>query len=149
MITNNRSESKTKLCKCWISMKRRCYKRTDVNYAYYGARGIRVCSDWYASFARFKEWALANGYKPGLIIDRENNDKEYSPENCRWVTPKVSVMNRSNTVRITAYGEVKTLEDWVNDERCKVTLNCLYLRIRNQTFPTKEKCISTPSRYAK
>lgn len=91
---------------------------------------------------------MANGYKPKLIIDREDNDKNYSPDNCRWVTSKVSVMNRKNTVRLLAFDETKTLEEWVEDERCKVTVNCLYLRVRNRTFPSIELCITTPSRYA-
>ena len=51
----------------------------------YGQRGIRVCDEW-KDFQAFYDWAMANGYKKGLTVDRLDPDKGYSPENCELVT---------------------------------------------------------------
>ena len=77
-------------------MKHRCYCQTSRNYKYYGARGIKVCDEWLGKdgFKNFKEWAIENGYKKDLSIDRINNDGNYEPSNCRWTTRSVQNMSR-------------------------------------------------------
>lgn len=77
----------------WKDMKTRCYNPNASNYERYGGRGITVCPDWH-SFIPFCEWALDNGYRDDLTIDRKNNDKGYSPDNCRWVTVREQNLNR-------------------------------------------------------
>jgi hypothetical protein len=67
---------------------------------FYHEKGIRVCEEW-DSYEAFRDWALANGYAAGLTIDRRDNDKGYSPDNCRWVTQAVNLRNRSIT-KLTA-----------------------------------------------
>ena len=64
------------------------------NDKYYGARGIRVCDEWKTGSKLFKEWALANGYKEDLTIDRINVDGNYEPSNCRWITQAEQNRNR-------------------------------------------------------
>lgn len=64
---------------------------------YYG-RGIRVCDEWRKDFVSFYNWAISNGYKKGLELDRENNDGNYEPSNCRFVTPIVNCNNRSDNI---------------------------------------------------
>ena len=86
--------SKTRLYSIWKHMGYRCYSKTDENYKDYGGRGITVCKEWRANLLVFIDWAETNGYRPELQIDRENNDGNYCPENCRWVTPLVNVCNR-------------------------------------------------------
>ena len=74
-----------KLYMVWSNMRARCLNPKNPSYKWYGKRGINICQEW-DIFGRFRQWALANGYAPGLVIDRTNNDLGYSPENCRWIT---------------------------------------------------------------
>ena len=106
------SFNKGKLRYVYYDMLRRCYKETDKGYCRYGARGITVCEEWRKDCKAFYRWAKENGYDIGLQIDRIDNNKGYSPENCRWVTPRENSMNRSCTRRVTFNGETHTLKEW-------------------------------------
>jgi hypothetical protein len=81
-------------------------------YSSYGGRGISVCEQWRADPMSFVQWALANGYAPGLTIDRKDNDGNYSPENCRWATALDQGKNKSNNRFITHDGRAQTISDW-------------------------------------
>ena len=78
----------------WNDMKCRCRNKTHHKHEYYGARGITVCDEWLNDFQAFYLWAMANGYGPGLEIDRRNNDLGYSPDNCRLATRTEQNRNR-------------------------------------------------------
>ncbi len=84
----------SKLYKVWAGMKTRCYNSKFKYYKNYGGRGITVCKEWIGNFGAFQDWALSHGYAEGLTIDRIDNDKGYSPDNCRWVTMKEQRHNR-------------------------------------------------------
>lgn len=96
----------------WLSMKARCYNPNVERYGKYGARGIRVCDEWLNDPVKFIRWAIGNGWKPGLEIDRKDNDGAYSPENCRFVTHADQARNKSNNVNITWNGETHCLAEW-------------------------------------
>ena len=94
--------SRTRLYSVWRDMLKRAgvYKgASEEAKRLYQDRGITVCDEWLV-FENFRDWALLNGYKEGLQIDRRDNDEGYCPENCRWITPKENVNNRRNTIRL-------------------------------------------------
>ena len=62
-----------------------------------GARGIHICEEWKSEFTNFYDWAISHGYTESLELDRIDNDKGYSPDNCRWVTHKENCNNRRNS----------------------------------------------------
>lgn len=80
----------------WQNMKQRCNNPKHPKYSNYGGRGITVCPEW-LNIVTFKKWALEHGYKPGLTVDRIDNDKGYSPDNCRWVSVSENSRKKSST----------------------------------------------------
>jgi hypothetical protein len=106
----------------------RCHNVNDKRYYDYGGRGIDVCQEWRSSYENFKEWAMQSGYKEGLSIDRENNDKGYSPDNCRWATRKVQANNTRRNRVIEYNGTKKTIAEWA--DMVGITYSALYGRLR-------------------
>lgn len=90
--------SKHSLKRVRDSIKYRCYNPNGINYHRYGGRGITICDEWLNSLEVFATWALNNGWKKGLQIDRIDNDGNYEPNNCRFVTSAVNNQNKSNNV---------------------------------------------------
>ncbi len=132
----------TRLYECWNSMHKRCRGTSgkEHNRNYHG-RGIRVCSEW-SDFKIFMAWAVENGYSDKLTIDREENDKGYSPDNCRWITIKEQQSNRRTNHLLTFNGETKTCSQWA--EQYNMKLSCLYERLRRGW--NTEKAITKPVR---
>lgn len=104
--------SDTPLYDSWIDMRHRCNNPNNKNYHRYGGRGITVCDEWSTNFEPFRDWAMANGYKPGLTIERSDNDSGYCPGNCVW-TGRMEQANNRVTNRLIEYGgEEHTVAQW-------------------------------------
>jgi hypothetical protein len=93
-------------------MKKRTYGAYHKNYQSYGGRGITVCDDWRSNFEAFRDWAILNGYNDKLSLDRIDNDKGYSPSNCKWSTQIEQQNHRRNNRFISAFGKTMTIAQW-------------------------------------
>ena len=120
----------------------RCENSSDSQYYRYGASGISVCEDWH-SFDLFCLWAINNGFRFGLTIDRfPNQSGNYTPENCRWATIVEQNRNKKNNVIISAWGESKPLAAWESDDRCLCSNFAILNRLRKGV--SAELAISSP-----
>lgn len=113
------------------SMHERCENVNREHYKNYGGRGIRVCEEWSGEdgFINFKKWTIESGYEKGLTLDRIDNDKGYSPENCRWLTVHEQNENKRNRIKVTINGENKLLSDVARDNG--MSYSKLYSRLVN------------------
>ncbi len=102
--------SKTRTYSTWRSMRERCLSETNKSFHRYGGRGITVCDRWVKNF---KTFVLDMGEKPtGMSLERINNDKGYSPDNCRWATKREQDRNKSTNRFIEHNGERLCVSDW-------------------------------------
>lgn len=99
-------ETNTRLHNIWTCIKQRINNPKNPSYERYGGRGIKLCPEW-EQYENFREWALSNGYKEDLTIDRIDNDKDYCPSNCRWTTKTEQVNNRGVWGEIPYHGIVR------------------------------------------
>lgn len=112
MSQNNikHNKSNTRLYHIYKCMLNRCYLKVHKFYKNYGGRGITICEEWKNDFIIFYNWAIENGYKDNLSIDRINNDENYEPSNCRWLSVKEQANNRRTNILYEYQGEIKSLK---------------------------------------
>lgn len=130
-------EHKTRLYHIWRGMKYRCKSTESIKRKTYKDRGITVCEEW-SDYNVFREWALSNGYADNLTIDRIDNGKGYSPDNCRWATAKEQSDNRRNTIRY--YGKT------ISELESITGIPGYIIRQRVNAGWDIEKAINTPKR---
>ncbi|MDD3229598.1 MAG: hypothetical protein PHE09_10320 [Oscillospiraceae bacterium] len=116
-----------KLYKLWSGIKDRCLNINNPHYKEYGGRGILICEDWVSDYEAFHKWAVSNGYKECLSIDRVNNNKGYSPDNCRFVTMTEQNRNKRNNITVEYRGRKMVLSEL--SEICGVNYKTLYKRV--------------------
>ena len=110
----------------WRDMKDRCDNRHNIQYKSYGGRGITVCERWGGADNGFENFMhdMGSGYRKGLQIDRIDNNKGYSPDNCRWATPIQNARNRRTNVYLSMNGKRMLLVEWakyLGVKSCSVT----------------------------
>lgn len=137
--------SKERLHAIWSGMINRCYNSRNKYFATYGGRGITVCDEW-LDYIVFRDWSLKHGYaetaKYGeCTLDRIDNAKGYSPDNCRWATAEQQANNRRSNVLVTAFGKTQNLKSWSEETGIK------YGTLRNRIVKSHwdaEKALSEP-----
>ena len=110
--------SNSRLYRIYNNMKSRCYRKYAKEFENYGGRGIRVCNEWLGEdgFVNFYNWAYSHGYSEELTIDRINNDGNYEPDNCRWVTMMVQNSNSRHTHMLEYKGTKKNISEWAREK---------------------------------
>ena len=141
-ITHNMS--KTKLYRIWLLFKYACQNENDDNYANYGARGIKFYKEWGDDFLNFYDWSMANGYDEKLNnkLDLIDKNKDFCPDNCRWITSSEKINQRNDVKLITYNGKTQNITQWERELGFKRGL------IKNRLFKyhwSIEKAFETPS----
>lgn len=125
----------TRLYRIWRNMRARCRYQSVRQFNDYGGRGIRVCDEW-DDFSSFQKWAFASGYSDDMTIDRIDNSKGYSPDNCKWSTRTQQNRNRRSNHIIDG----KTISEWAEESG----INVQTLQSRIGRGMTLEQAIKTP-----
>lgn len=140
-ISRTHGMSETRIYGIWLKMRNRIHMKNIKEYKNYGGRGIKICKEWDESFENFCAWAMLNGYRYDLSIDRIDVNGNYEPSNCRWTTAKVQANNTRTNIYIEYNGERKTLAQWA--EKYNIPYKTFYYRyvIANWSI---DDCIKTP-----
>lgn len=106
-----------RLYRVWAGIVQRCNNPKHPRYKEYGGRGINLCKEWRNDYGTFEKWAYQNGYddnakRYNCTLDRIDNDKGYSPSNCRFVSNKEQCNNKRNNRNITIDGVTHTIQEW-------------------------------------
>ena len=133
-------DSNKKIYKLWRSIKYRC--NTSPYITTYYSNHITICSDWDNDYILFRDWALSNGYKEGLQIDRKDNTKGYYPDNCRFVTSIINVNNRENTFMVEYNGKITPFMNIVYEKELFMNIGAIRGRIKRGW--SVQKAIDTP-----
>ncbi len=123
----------------YYAMIDRCCNPKNKSYKWYGAKGIKVCDEWaedIIGFERFSVWSLENGWRKGLTIDRINADKDYCPENCRWITIQEQQINKSNSLNFMYSGQIRNLSEIAKENN--LCYSNLYRKIMYDNYSVED-----------
>lgn len=126
--------TKHPLYRVYYAMKQRCFDKNSSEYHNYGARGITVCKEWMDSYQTFYQWCLENGYRKGLQLDRLDNNKSYSPDNCRFSTPLENSNNKRTCIYLEYNGELHTINGWARILNINKNTFWRYIRVKNYSI---------------
>lgn len=119
----------------------RCYDSNDNDYKWYGAKGIGISKEWYDNYPEFEKWSLKNGYGDNLTIDRIDPTKDYSPDNCRWITLEENARRAGKVNWITIGDLTLTGRQW--SKKLNLGLNTINTYIRNNGLAATTKFIES------
>lgn len=117
----------------WKSMKQRCLNPRCKAYKNYGKRGISICDEW-MMFEPFFKWAITNGYKKGLDLDRQDNNGNYEPNNCRWIERVDNINNRRVTILLSVDGITKPRTQWEKELKLPKGILKSWVTIHNKKY---------------
>jgi hypothetical protein len=139
---SKKNKHKYKFYRAYHSMLSRCFDKNNTDYHHYGGRGITVCARW-QGLSGFENFVtdMFSSFVLGLTLDRVDNEKDYSPENCRWANRSVQTANTRRNINITANGETRIIAEW--SRRTGLTSNQIARRIANGWAP--EEALATPA----
>lgn len=146
MKYNDRNETKSKLYRTWVAMKRRCLNPDEHHKKYY--KNITVCEEWKKDYLIFKEWALQNGYVDGLTIERIDIFGNYEPSNCKFIEKEKQNINKRNKSHLIINGVDKSYTEWAKEYGIRE--NTIRMRVKRGKSgkdllkPTKKYGIETP-----
>lgn len=137
--------SHSRLYPIWQQIISRCYNTKNKRYYVYGAKGIKVCQEWKDDFMQFRKWAYENGYDENAprgkcTIDRIDNNGDYCPENCRWVSYSIQQRNTHKTIMFNYQGTTKPLIDWCEELKLPYTT----IRARYAVWGNVDKVLTEP-----
>ena len=135
MPAKSHGESKTDLYRKWILMKHDCYNPNSTKYKNLGAQGIKVSPEWDNDFTAFKAYAMENGYKPHLVIDRKDKHKDFEPGNVIFVTRQKRQKNKIVHNPVVYKGEEKSIASWA--EEIGISRQALHVRIQKSGSPQR------------
>jgi hypothetical protein len=140
--TTTHGLTSTPLYPVWCNMIARCEDIKNNRYHRYGGRGVTICDEWRNDFRKFYDWALENGWRKGLEIDKDikGTGSHYSPEMCCVVTGKQNSNKRSNNKFIEYSGQIKTVAQWAEEKLVSPFL--IYKRLSRGWTP--KEAIETP-----
>jgi len=141
---NKVGKERLKLYIVWDNIISRCYNPKDDKYRFYGAIGVSVCEEWRNDYHSFVEWALGNGYKIGLHIDKDTkgDGKLYSPDTCCWLTPKENQRARKHLRKVVYEGKEVLLIELC--ERFGISCRIVKQRMRRDGM-TLDQALSVPN----
>lgn len=125
-----------RLIRIYTSMKSRCYRDKNINYKYYGGRGIIICNEWKNNPSLFYSWAIDNGYDDKLELDRIDVNGNYEPRNCRWVSKISNMRNRRSVIKIMYEGKMQNLIDVT--ERLGLKHSSIYQLVKHFNYSGEE-----------
>lgn len=128
----------------WENMIQRCRNKNLKHYKHYGGRGIKVCKKWENSFEAF--WKdMKNGYRKDLEVDRIDNNGNYEPENCRWVTHEEQCNNMRSNFFIKFKGRKRSLSQWARE--IGIFEETLWYRLKKFGWPIKKALTKPVKKY--
>ena len=144
-IAKPHGENRTRLYRIWCAMRQRCRIDSEA-HKYWAGKGIAVCEEW-NDYLLFRKWALENGYKDNLTLDRIDSNGNYEPSNCRWATYKEQANHLSSNHFVTIKGESHSISEWCDILNIS-SRDVVYRRVKNYGW-SFEKALLTPAKQGK
>lgn len=141
MMTHGYSQEK--LYRVYHGIKRRCYNQNSKDFNNYGGRGISMCNEWKEDYMAFRNWAIEHEYQEGKQIDRINNDGNYEPNNCQFISQQENTRKKDNVNKLMYNNKEYTLSEL--SKICNISADRLRDRIIQKKWTIEEAITIKPT----